>query len=94
MKVVHALAEISAASQKEPSFTLTRAEAKELFECYWLNLSQMIRGIVSSSTAKFFEAYAHFETVTITLSPKRLIRPLFIVNSITAPRLMEAQPVL
>ena len=45
--------------------TLTRAEAKELFECYWLNLSQMIRGIVSSSTAKFFEAYAHFETVTI-----------------------------
>ena len=25
----------------------------------------MIRGIVSSSTAKFFEAYAHFETVTI-----------------------------
>ncbi len=30
-----------------------------------MNLSQMIRGIVSSSTAKFFEAYAHFETVTI-----------------------------
>lgn len=45
--------------------SLTRAQAKELFECYWLNLSQMIRGIVSSSTAKFFEAYAHFETVTI-----------------------------
>lgn len=45
--------------------TLTRAEAKELFECYWLNLSQTIRGIVSESTAKFFEAYAHFETVTI-----------------------------
>ena len=45
--------------------SLTRTQAKELFECYWLNLSQMIRGIVSSSTAKFFEAYAHFETVTI-----------------------------
>lgn len=45
--------------------TLTRAQAKELLECYWLNLSQMIRTIVSESSSRLFEAYAHFETVTI-----------------------------
>ncbi|MEG0990022.1 MAG: pyruvate formate lyase family protein, partial [Gordonibacter sp.] len=47
------------------SGTLTRAEAKELLECYWLNLAQMIRTIVSESSGRLFEAYAHFETVTI-----------------------------
>lgn len=44
---------------------LTRGKARELFECYWLNLSQMVRTIVSESSSRMFEAYAHFETVTI-----------------------------
>ncbi len=44
---------------------ITPEQAKELFECYWLNLSQIIRIITSESTSKLFEAYAHFETVTV-----------------------------
>ncbi|MEG1246424.1 (2S)-3-sulfopropanediol dehydratase [Gordonibacter sp.] len=47
------------------SGTLTRAEAKELFECYWLNISQIVTMPVSESSGRLFEAYAHFETVTI-----------------------------
>ena len=45
--------------------TITNAQVKELFECYWLNLSQILILIISDSTAKLFEGYAHFETVTI-----------------------------
>ncbi|MGM9525586.1 MAG: glycyl radical protein [Peptococcaceae bacterium] len=44
---------------------LTRAQAKELLECYWLNLSQITLVPTSESSSKLFEAYAHFETVTI-----------------------------
>lgn len=44
---------------------LTRAQAKELLECYWLNLSQITLVPIAESSSKLFEAYAHFETVTI-----------------------------
>ena len=44
---------------------LTRAQAKELLGCYWLNLSQITLVPIAESSSKLFEAYAHFETVTI-----------------------------
>ena len=45
--------------------TITPAEAKELFECYWLNLAQITLVPIAESASKLFEAYAHFETITI-----------------------------
>lgn len=44
---------------------LSREQAKELLECYWLNLSQIPILQVADGNSKIFEAYAHFETVTI-----------------------------
>ena len=44
---------------------ITPEAAKELFECYWLNLSQITQVVTSESSAKLFEGYAHWETVTI-----------------------------
>lgn len=45
--------------------TITDAQVKELFECYWINLSQIPLTFVPEFSAKLFEAYAHFETVTV-----------------------------
>ncbi|MEL7568557.1 MAG: pyruvate formate lyase family protein, partial [Dehalobacterium sp.] len=44
---------------------LTRKQAKELFECYWLNLAGCPNLKLDESAGKMYEAYAHFETVTI-----------------------------
>lgn len=44
---------------------LTREQAKELLECYWLNLAQCPNLKLDESAGKMYEAYAHFETVTI-----------------------------
>lgn len=44
---------------------LTREQAKELFECYWLNLAQCPNIKLDESAGKMYEGYAHFETVTI-----------------------------
>lgn len=45
--------------------TITLGQAKELLENYWINLCQVTIGFVPESNSKLFEAYAHFETVTI-----------------------------
>ena len=45
--------------------TITDAKVKELFECYWINLSQIPLTFVPEFSSKLFEAYAHFETVTV-----------------------------
>lgn len=44
---------------------ITDEEVKELFECYWLALSQIVIAKVAESFAALYEAYAHFETVVI-----------------------------
>lgn len=44
---------------------LTREGAKRLFEYYWLNMAQNPMVPLTNSASKSFEAYAHFETVTI-----------------------------
>lgn len=45
--------------------TITDEQVKELFECYWIHLSQIPLTFVPEFSAKLFEAYAHFETVTV-----------------------------
>ena len=44
---------------------ITPDQAIELFQCYWLNLAQITLVPIAESASKLFEAYAHFETVTI-----------------------------
>lgn len=45
--------------------TITDDQVIELFQCYWINLSQIPLTFVPEFSAKLFEAYAHFETVTV-----------------------------
>lgn len=40
-------------------------QVKELLECYWIHLMQIPLTFVPEYSAKLFEAYAHFETVTV-----------------------------
>lgn len=44
---------------------LTNEEVIELFRCIWLNFAQCINTKLGESSSKMYEAYAHFETVTI-----------------------------
>ncbi|MBR1810914.1 MAG: glycyl radical protein [Clostridia bacterium] len=44
---------------------VTREQAKELFECLWLNMAQYQDLYVSPAGVKFNEGYAHWEAVTI-----------------------------
>ena len=44
---------------------LTRLQARELFECFWLNLAQIPILFTSDNYGATHDGFAHFETVTI-----------------------------
>ena len=44
---------------------LSRDKAKELLECYWLNFAYCPNVKMDATSGKVYEAYAHFEAVTI-----------------------------